>query len=148
LVALLNWGPARALLAPRMRRETQKKVRQEFYPAPQALIDLWAQHGDSATAMQKAEISSFARLLVTQTAQNLVRVFFLRNNLKGLAGGRWEAPRVRVLGGACRGGDLAAGWAWQGCPVSLREMKAEQMGGPIKGAAVLYEKIGRDNRRK
>ena len=40
--------------------------------------------------MQKAEISSFARLLVTETAQNLVRVFFLRENLKSLADGKWN----------------------------------------------------------
>src|SRR5262245_13723321 len=148
LVALLNWGPARALLAPRMRRETQKKVRQEFYPAPQALIDLWAQHGDSATAMQKAEISSFARLLVTQTAQNLVRVFFLRNNLKGLASGKWDGTRVHVIGAGAMGGDIAAWCAWHGLTVSLSDMKAEPIGGAIKRAADLYEKIGRDNRRK
>ena len=33
-------------------------------------------------AMQKAEIASFARLMVTDTSHNLVRVFFLREKLK------------------------------------------------------------------
>ena len=37
--------------------------------------------------MQKAEIASFAQLLVTDTSHNLVRVFFLREKLKNLTGG-------------------------------------------------------------
>src|SRR5579872_6041962 len=74
LGALLNLAPARSLLASRMRSEAAKKAPREHYPAPYALIHLWAEHGGNAEAMQKAEISSFARLLVTPTAQNLVRV--------------------------------------------------------------------------
>ena len=148
LVGLLNSSPARALLAPRMRRETEKKAPRRFYPAPHALIDLWAEHGGSAAAMQKAEIASFARLLVTETAQNLVRVFFLRNNLKGLAGGTWSGKRVHVIGAGAMGGDIAAWCAWHGFTVSLADMKAEPIGGAIKRAAELYGKIGRDNRRR
>jgi len=148
LVGLLNSAPARALLAPRMRRETEKKAPKKFYPAPHALIDLWAEHGGSAAAMQKAEISSFARLLVTETAQNLVRVFFLRNNLKSLASGKWDATRIHVIGAGAMGGDIAAWCAWHGFTVSLADMKAEPIGGAIKRAAELYGKIGRDNRRR
>src|ERR1700721_2475422 len=90
LERLLNTAPARSLLARRMRREAEKKAPRVHYPAPAALIDLWEQHGgDDAPAMQKAEIASFAKLLVSDTAQNLGRVFFLRNKLKGLGGGKW-----------------------------------------------------------
>ena len=148
LVGLLNSSPARALLAPRMRRETEKRAPRRFYPAPHALIDLWAEHGGSAAAMQKAEISSFARLLVSETAQNLVRVFFLRNNLKGLASGTWDGKRIHVIGAGAMGGDIAAWCAWHGFTVSLADMKAEPIGGAIKRATELYGKIGRDNRRR
>jgi len=148
LVGLLNSAPARALLAPRMRRETERKAPQKFYPAPHALIDLWAEHGGSAAAMQKAEISSFAQLLVTETAQNLVRVFFLRNNLKSLASGTWAGTRIHVIGAGAMGGDIAAWCAWHGFTVSLADMKAEPIGGAIKRAGDLYAKIGRDNHRR
>src|SRR5690606_26815956 len=54
--ALLNTKPARNILAPRMRREAEKKAPPKHYPAPYALIDLWAEHGGDPDAMQKAEI--------------------------------------------------------------------------------------------
>src|SRR5579883_1038841 len=102
---LLNTSPARSLLAKRMRREAEKKAPRANYPAPAALIDLWEQHGgDDAAARQKAEIASFAKLLVSDTAQNLVRVFFLRNKLKDLAGGKWDGRRIHVIGAGAMGG--------------------------------------------
>ena len=148
LNALLNSAPARGILAVRMRREAEKKAPHKFYPAPSALIDLWQKHGGNATAMQTAEIASFARLLITETAQNLVRVFFLRNKLKSMAGGKWNGTRVHVIGAGAMGGDIAAWCAWHGFIVSLADMKAEPLAGAIKRAADLYGKIGRDNRRK
>ena len=98
--------------------------------------------------MQKAEIASFARLLVADTAQNLVRVFFLRDKLKGLADGKWDGQRVHVIGAGAMGGDIAAWCAWHGFTVSLADMKPEPLAGAIKRAAELYGKIGRDNRRE
>jgi 3-hydroxyacyl-CoA dehydrogenase/enoyl-CoA hydratase/3-hydroxybutyryl-CoA epimerase len=98
--------------------------------------------------MQKAEVSSFAKLLVTTTAQNLVRVFFLRENLKGLADGKWGGKRVHVIGAGAMGGDIAAWCAWHGFVVSLGDAKPEPIAGAIKRAADLYSKIGRDDRRR
>jgi 3-hydroxyacyl-CoA dehydrogenase / enoyl-CoA hydratase / 3-hydroxybutyryl-CoA epimerase len=145
---LLNTSPARSFLSGRMRREAEKKAPRANYPAPSALIDLWAQHGgDDAAARQKAEVSSFARLLVGDTAQNLVRVFFLRNKLKSLADGKWDGRRIHVIGAGAMGGDIAAWCAWHGFTVSLADMKPEPLAGAIKRAAELYGKIGRDNRR-
>ena len=145
---LLNTSPARSLLSGRMRREAEKQAPHANYPAPSALIDLWVQHGgDDAAARQKAEISSFARLLVGDTAQNLVRVFFLRNKLKDFAAGTWAGRRIHVIGAGAMGGDIAAWCAWHGFTVSLADMKPEPLAGAIKRAAELYGKIGRDNRR-
>jgi 3-hydroxyacyl-CoA dehydrogenase/enoyl-CoA hydratase/3-hydroxybutyryl-CoA epimerase len=145
---LLNTSPARSMLSGRMRREAEKKAPHVHYPAPQALIDLWALHGgEDAAARQKAEVASFARLLVGETAQNLVRVFFLRNKLKGLAGGKWDGRRIHVIGAGAMGGDIAAWCAWHGFTVTLADMKPEPLGGAIKRAAELYGKIGRNDRR-
>ena len=152
--ALMNSEPAgglrglRGLLASRMRSEAGKRAPRAHYPAPYALIDLWVAHGGNPEAMQKAEISSFAKLLVSETAQNLVRVFFLRENLKNPAGGKWGGSRVHVIGAGAMGGDIAAWCAWHGFIVSLADTKPEPIAGAIKRAAELFGKIGRDNRRR
>jgi 3-hydroxyacyl-CoA dehydrogenase / enoyl-CoA hydratase / 3-hydroxybutyryl-CoA epimerase len=143
---MLNLKPARRLLAARMASEAAKRAPRTHYPAPYALIDLWVEHGGDADAMQKAEISSFAKLLVGDTAQNLVRVFFLRDNLKNLAGGKWDGRRVHVIGAGTMGGDIAAWCAWNGFVVTLGDTNQNAIGGAIKRAAELFGKIGRDNR--
>jgi 3-hydroxyacyl-CoA dehydrogenase / enoyl-CoA hydratase / 3-hydroxybutyryl-CoA epimerase len=148
LSRLINSGPARNLLAARMRSEAGKRASRKYYPAPYALIDNWVAHGGSADAMQKAEISSFARLLVGDTAQNLVRVYYLRENLKNLADGQWDGRRVHVLGAGAMGGDIAAWCAWHGFVVSLFDTAPAGIAGAIKRAADLYGRIGRDNRRR
>src|SRR5229473_2948565 len=142
LTQLINTTPGRKLLAKRMRAETAKRATLEHYPAPYALIDLWETHGGDAAAMQKAEIASFAKLLVTDTSRNLVRVFFLRDKLKGMADGEWTGRRVHVIGAGAMGGDIAAWCAWHGFTVSLADMKPEPLAQAIERAADLYGKIG------
>ena len=82
-----NFGPVRGLLGKRMRSEAEKAAPHEHYPAPYALIDLWEKHGGDKAAMLAAEKTLVRRLMVTPTAQNLIRVFFLREQMKKLAGG-------------------------------------------------------------
>jgi 3-hydroxyacyl-CoA dehydrogenase/enoyl-CoA hydratase/3-hydroxybutyryl-CoA epimerase len=146
--AVLNTPPARRLLARRMASEAARRAPRVHYPAPYALIDLWVEHGGDAQAMQQAEIVSFAKLLVGETAQNLVRVFFLRDTLKSLAGARWDGHRVHVIGAGTMGGDIAAWCAWRGLAVTLADSSASAIGGAIRRAAELYGKIGRHDRRK
>jgi 3-hydroxyacyl-CoA dehydrogenase/enoyl-CoA hydratase/3-hydroxybutyryl-CoA epimerase len=98
--------------------------------------------------MQKGEIKSFAQLLVGPTSQNLVRVFFLRDDLKSLAKGSWNGRRIHVIGAGAMGGDIAAWCAWHGFTVSLADMKPEPLAGAIKRAADLYGKINHGDRRK
>jgi 3-hydroxyacyl-CoA dehydrogenase/enoyl-CoA hydratase/3-hydroxybutyryl-CoA epimerase len=142
LAKLINTAPGRKIFAQRMRAETRKKVPIEHYPAPYALIDLWEKAGGASEAMQKAEIASFARLMVTDTARNLVRVFFLREKLKSFADGDWPGKRVHVVGAGAMGGDIAAWCAWHGFTVSLADMKAEPLAKAVQRAAELYGKIG------
>src|SRR6266508_1628230 len=107
LGTIVNSHYGRALAAKRMRTETAKKAPIAHYPAPHALIDLWEKYGGNAPEMQRAEIASFARLIVTDTSRNLVRVFFLRENLKRLADGDWSPRRIHVIGAGAMGGDIA-----------------------------------------
>src|SRR3982074_1619964 len=84
---ILNASPVRGFLASRMRSEAEKAAPPEHYPAPYALIDLWERHGGDKAAMLAAEKTSFANLMVTPTGRNLIRMFFLREQMKKLAGG-------------------------------------------------------------
>jgi 3-hydroxyacyl-CoA dehydrogenase/enoyl-CoA hydratase/3-hydroxybutyryl-CoA epimerase len=143
LNTILNLGPVRSLLANRMRAEAEKAAPNENYPAPYALIDLWEQHGDDKVAMLRAEKTSFAKLMVTPAAQNLIRVFFLREQMKKLAGDGNTISHVHVIGAGAMGGDIAAWCANQGMRVTLADMKPEPIAGAIKRAADLFGKIMR-----
>ena len=140
---ILNAGPMRGLLASRMRAEAAKSASPEHYPAPYGLIDLWEKHGGDRSAMLAAERSSFAHLMVTPTAQNLIRVFFLRDQMKKAAGGDSKVRHVHVIGAGAMGGDIAAWCANQGLRATLADMKAEPIAGAVKRAADLFGKIMR-----
>jgi 3-hydroxyacyl-CoA dehydrogenase/enoyl-CoA hydratase/3-hydroxybutyryl-CoA epimerase len=87
------------------------------------------------------EKTSFARLMVTPTAQNLIRVFFLRDEMKKLAGSGNKVAHVHVIGAGAMGGDIAAWCANEGMRVTLADMKAEPIAGAIRRAAELFGKI-------
>ena len=143
LNAILNFTPVRGFLANRMRREAAKAASPEHYPAPYGLIDLWEKHGGDKAAMLAAEKSSFAHLMVTPTAQNLIRVFFLREQMKKLAGSGNKVGHVHVIGAGAMGGDIAAWCANQGMRVTLSDMKPEPIAGAMKRASDLFGKIMR-----
>ena len=143
LNTILNSGPVRGFLSSRMRAEAEKAAPREHYPAPYALIDLWEKYGGDRPAMLAAEKASFASLMVTPTAQNLIRVFFLREQMKKLAGSGNTISHVHVIGAGAMGGDIAAWCAHQDMRVTLADMKPEPIAGAIKRAADLFGKIMR-----
>ena len=140
-VRVLNLAPARKFLAGRMRAQAAKTAAKEHYPAPYALIDLWEHHGDDKKIMLANEQRSFAALMVTPTAQNLIRVFFLREMMKKSDGGKSRIERVYVIGAGAMGGDIAAWCARQGLRVSLADMKPEPIAAAMKRAVDLFGKI-------
>src|SRR5262249_20539604 len=121
-----NIWPARQILAPILRKQAAAKARPEHYPAPFALIEVWRRGGSSITRRLKLEARSMAKLAQTPACRNLIRVFFLQERLKGLAG---DTPHgiahVHVVGAGVMGGDIAAWCALRGFDVTLqdREMK-------------------------
>src|ERR1019366_8225773 len=125
----------RSFAAKRMRTQARAKAPPEQYPAPYALIDLWEKHGGDAQAMQKAEIASFSQLVVGSAAQNLIRVFGLREKLKSLTDGKWAGQRIHVSGAGARGGDIAVWCAWRGLDVPLADTKPEPLANAMGRAA-------------
>ena len=141
LTSILNSSLARPPLASRMRSEAKKSADPANYPAPYALIDLWEKDGGDREKMLDAEIKSFARLVITETAQNLIRVFFLRDQMKKIAGDPQDIGHIHVIGAGAMGGDIAAWCAREGIVATLADMKAEPIGGAIKRASDLFKKI-------
>ncbi len=138
---ILNAPGVRQAAAPIVRRATRKQVRDDHYPAPFALIDLWAKHGTRKAGMIKAEAKSVARLIVQPTAQNLVRGFFLRERLK--QEGRksdWAPKRVHVVGAGAMGGDIAAWCALNGFAVTLQDLDHARIAPAIARARKLVER--------
>ncbi|WP_300621145.1 enoyl-CoA hydratase-related protein, partial [Dokdonella sp.] len=124
-----NLWPTRQVLAPILVKQTAAKVRKDQYPAPFALIETWRRGGSGITQRLKLEARAVAKLATTSTARNLIRVFFLQERLKGLAGGAEHGIRhVHVVGAGVMGGDIAAWCALRGFDVTLqdREMKFVQ----------------------
>ena len=123
---LLSWPLIRSLVKKRLLASVRAKARPEHYPAPYAIIDLWAKHGARGEAAYEAEARSIAALMVGETSRNLVRVFTLQERLKNL-GGKSKLPlkRVHVVGAGVMGGDIAAWCAQRGLNVTLqdRELK-------------------------
>ena len=109
----------------RCAREADKQAPHAHYPAPYALIELWEKHGGDPEAMKAAEIATFAQPAGhRRPSQNLVRVFFLREKLKGLAGKTPAIRHVHVIGAGAMGGDIAAWCAWRGLTVTARRRRS------------------------
>ena len=142
---LSNVAPVRWPISWIMRRQVAQKARPDHYPAPYALIDLWTRHGGSRNRMLRKEAASVSRLITGETAQNLVRVFFLSERLKSL-GRDMTRPieRVHVIGAGTMGGDIAAWCALQGLRVTLQDRAPEFIAPALGRASKLFKRRLRD----
>jgi 3-hydroxyacyl-CoA dehydrogenase/enoyl-CoA hydratase/3-hydroxybutyryl-CoA epimerase len=141
---ILNLFFLRPLIARMLRKQVAARARQEHYPAPYAMIDLWVRHGASQKSFE-AEARSFAKLMIGSTSRNLVRIFFLQNRLK--AQGKkpsTKVQKVHVVGAGVMGGDIAAWCALRGLHVTLQDRAQEFIDPAFKRSAKLFSKRIRD----
>jgi 3-hydroxyacyl-CoA dehydrogenase/enoyl-CoA hydratase/3-hydroxybutyryl-CoA epimerase len=133
--------PVRGMLAKQMRAKTAAKVREEHYPAPFRLIDLFERYGDDPAAMRKAETEMFAPLMAGETARNLRRVFRLSEMLKDEAPKDGFKPlKVHVIGAGTMGGDIAAWCVVCGMQASLQDLDANQLKKALGRAKGLFKR--------
>ena len=138
---LSNTWIARQILAPVMRKRTAAKVCKDHYPAPFALIDVWQRGGGDIQRRLRLEAHSVARLAQTSTAENLIRIFFLRERLKNQGSGvDAQIRRVHVVGAGVMGGDIAAWCALRGMDVTLNDRGMQYIQPALDRARQLYEK--------
>ena len=144
---ILGSRPVRPLLARWLARKTNRKAPRDHYPAPYALIDLWREHAGNRQNMLAAEAASVARLITGDTANNLIRVFFLQERLKQAGRQvRDESRHVHVIGAGVMGGDIAAWCALKGFTVSLQDQSPERIAPAIGRAWKTIQRKLRDPR--
>jgi 3-hydroxyacyl-CoA dehydrogenase / enoyl-CoA hydratase / 3-hydroxybutyryl-CoA epimerase len=137
----LALAPLRSVVANQALAQVARRARPDHYPAPYAIIDLWRRHGAAGQAAYEAEARSFAELCLSEASRSLVRVFFLQDRLKGLAGkDAAPAQAVHVVGAGVMGGDIAAWCAQRGLGVTLQDRSLEFVQPALERARAGFEK--------
>lgn len=147
LQTLTNQKYARQVLGHFMRKQLKQKVSAAHYPAPFHVLDNWELVGVDSAAAYDREARSCGKLFFSDTCQNLVRVFFLQEQLKALAKESHFAPQhVHVIGAGTMGGDIAGWCALRGLTVTLQDMEPRLIAPAIKRANKLFvEKLKEAN---
>ncbi|MFF7055380.1 3-hydroxyacyl-CoA dehydrogenase NAD-binding domain-containing protein [Achromobacter spanius] len=144
LGGLANRWPFKAIVANRARKQIADKDPLGHYPAAPAIVTLWEKHGGNA--LQAPELID--RIISSDTARNLLRVFRLQERLKanGKQPGVAPARHVHVVGAGTMGGDIAAWCALKGMTVTLQDQDMARIAPAIKRAAALYARRLKDSR--
>ncbi|RLA03112.1 MAG: crotonase, partial [Gammaproteobacteria bacterium] len=138
---LSNNAIVRPLLARVFSQQVAKRAPRNHYPSPYAMIDIWRKHATDKQGMLDAEAQSLADLMTGATAQNLVRVFFLQEQLKSLGKDKTYQPKyVHVIGAGTMGGDIAAWCAFRGFHVTLQDQSPERIAPALKRAYTLFKR--------
>ncbi len=131
----------RKLIGKYLRHQVAQKVNPKHYPAPNSVIDAWVDNSIYDETAFAAEASGIAQLMVSPTARNLVRVFFLRDRLKSFAKkSSFDPKHVHVLGAGVMGGDIAAWCALMGFTVTVQDQNLNAIAGTLQRAQQLFTK--------
>ena len=146
---IMGLAPFRPFVRNMLIKQVASKARKDHYPAPYAMIDLWSAHGASPKTGFKAEAESFGRVMCTDTARNLIRVFFLQGKLKKQGNKTdTEIKHVHVVGAGVMGGDIAAWCALRGHTVTLQDREQKYIDPALERAAKLFSKRVRDDAKR
>ena len=148
LTRITNFSLVRPIIASQMRKQVAAKAKPEHYPAPYSLIKLWQEHAGNKQKMLEHEAIAVAQLATSDTAKNLVRVFFLQENLKS-QGKKvdFDVAHVHVIGGGIMGGDIASWCAIQGYSVTVQDQDPERLAQTFKRAQYSFKKKFKRDRR-
>ncbi|CAP43754.1 3-hydroxyacyl-CoA dehydrogenase NAD-binding domain-containing protein [Bordetella petrii] len=139
----LGRWPLKLLVARRAHRQIAARDPQGHYPAAPAIVTLWSRH--DGNALRAPDVVQ--RILTSDTARNLLRVFRLQERLKANgkpAAGARPASHVHVVGAGTMGGDIAAWCALKGLTVTLQDQDAARIAPAIGRAAELHARKLKD----
>jgi len=138
---IMNCALFRPFIVSMLLKQVRSRTRREHYPAPFAIIDLWARYGASPKVGYEAEARSMADLIISEASRNLVRIFFLQNKLKSQGNKtKQKILRVHVIGAGIMGGDIAAWCALRGMNVTLQDRGIKYIEPAIERAKKLFKK--------
>ncbi|ADJ29112.1 3-hydroxyacyl-CoA dehydrogenase NAD-binding domain-containing protein [Nitrosococcus watsonii] len=144
---LIGQPPMRRLVTKILRSRLEKRVNSRHYPAPFALLELWEKQEGTTEQRLALEAESLTALLISETTNNLIRVFLLQQRLKSLGKqGIFKPERVHVIGAGTMGGDIATWCALKNLRVSLQDRSPEHIAPAIKRAHGLFKKRLKDQR--
>lgn len=128
--SLLELSFMRPIIAFILKKSVSKRVLKSHYPAPFALIKLWQSQTGNLQQMLQQEAESVARLITGETAQNLIRVFYLQDQLKSLAHSTTDKTalqHIHVMGAGVMGGDIAIWCVYKGFTVTVHDRNHESL---------------------
>ena len=143
-------GPLKGFVAAQARKQVATRARPEHYPAPYAILDMWANYGGNALAVPADKPTSMDAISRSPTTKNLVRVYYLQERLKGFGkpdgkSGDFAPKHLHVIGAGVMGGDIAAWAALRGLTVTLQDQNIERIAPAIQRAAAAFKKKLRDD---
>ena len=140
--SLPNAFVLRGLAYNKMKKQVAKKANPKHYPAPYRLLDIWKQAGGNRAKMQQLEKQNFADMMLTPTARNLQRVYYISNAMKALAKGAKTATftHVHVIGAGTMGLDIAMHCAVRGYYVTLQDINADLLKASTDKAKAFFKK--------
>jgi 3-hydroxyacyl-CoA dehydrogenase / enoyl-CoA hydratase / 3-hydroxybutyryl-CoA epimerase len=142
-------GPLRGLFVSQARKQVTKKARQEHYPAPYAILNLWQKYDGDPFKASSDPTASVESLFAHPTTANLIRIFFLQERLKNAGKDiDFKARHVHVVGAGVMGGDIAAVCAMRGMTVTLQDTAPERIAPAIKRSADLFKRRMRGDERR
>lgn len=136
LPRLLNHKLLRPIVAKKASEKLDARDPGKHYPAPRAILDIWARH--DGNALKAPELVD--TIIRSETSRNLLRVFRLQERLKALGKkeGGAVVRHVHVIGAGVMGGDIAAWCALKGMTVTLQDQDGERIAIAQGRAAKLF----------
>lgn len=145
---LAKWSNAdwvRPWLGRYFQRQLTKKVNEAHYPAPFAIIRNWIRDGGRGEKAMIHEAHSIADLMVGPNSRELVRAFFLQDQLKAFAKNvKFKPEYIHVVGAGAMGGDIAACCAHKGFTVTLQDQSPEKIAPAIGRAGKWLSRAAMD----
>ncbi len=154
---LLSRTPAADRLIYDKARQKVRKKTGGHYPAPPAAVDV-VRDGMRLPLERALEVeaTAFTRLALSDVAANLMRIFFMKNDVEARAAklargveGKAAAPRregsVGVLGAGLMGAGIAQVLAYKGVPVVMKDRDLPSLG---RGLAYAAERFGELRKRR
>lgn len=141
LVKFSNLPYIRSLAGKWIGKKLAEKLNQAHYPAPFMALQHWVEQGVENDTAFMIEAKSVTQLMLTETARNLVRVFYLQEKLKDLGKEAiFSVNHVHVVGAGVMGGDIAAWCALKGFRVTLEDKNEKAIAMALNRALQLFNK--------